>query len=473
VSKTIRNTHISGEAGVIKFAEYCNQHVPYILFREVVKNDFGIDGEVELTRTNEERKIEPTGEIIKVQIKTVGSDNSYIRNEKDSQFEFHARKEDIEYWDKYRKNGIEVIIIIYDQRNDSLYCKKVFDADVYIAKESLKKNRKKNLNSILFDKSENILTTGESGFTQKYSNSFKGRISFDLKENLQSNFMKLKLHPKQVYQYKSKYKTKKAIFENIKSEEAPYFIVYGEYIYTFIELGSEYKVFKEKVISTDEKHFIPYSEIVESNVLKNHYVELLNEHLRSFLWNKKIVYSKDYKRYYFKFLPDESEVTVEFRTRKRNQFSEKSVVKRFDYNKLSFYRHLAVEFKYLFVDADLFIILNPKYLFTEDGRQTLEPKKITKLTNFLTSREYNNHYCDWLHFWWNFLSKGKDEITIYEDPVYKNITGPQTPKFHSKHPRILLSYYYQFEVDFGIPIDKKERKKKQNMPDISSSNLLF
>jgi hypothetical protein len=62
---------------------------------------------------------------MKVQIKTTSSDNSYIRNEKTNSFEFYPRKEDLDYWNKYRKNGIEVLLVIYDQRNDSLYCKKL------------------------------------------------------------------------------------------------------------------------------------------------------------------------------------------------------------------------------------------------------------------------------------------------------------------------------------------------------------
>jgi len=37
MGKIVRNTHISGEAGVIKFADYCNRHNAYIFFREVLK----------------------------------------------------------------------------------------------------------------------------------------------------------------------------------------------------------------------------------------------------------------------------------------------------------------------------------------------------------------------------------------------------------------------------------------------------
>lgn len=150
MGKEVRNTHISGEAGVIKFADYCNRHQPYILFREVLKSDFGIDGEVELTWINEDRKIEPLGEIMKVQIKTVSSDDSYIRNEKETSFEFYPRKEDIEYWEKYKKNGIEILLIIYDNRKDALYCKNVIDPDLYVGKENLKKGKRRTLMQLHF-----------------------------------------------------------------------------------------------------------------------------------------------------------------------------------------------------------------------------------------------------------------------------------------------------------------------------------
>jgi hypothetical protein len=74
MGKQIKQSHIVGETGVIEFHKYCVNHQPYILFREQCKNDFGIDGEVELTRVNEERKIEPTAEIIKIQIKSSSTD---------------------------------------------------------------------------------------------------------------------------------------------------------------------------------------------------------------------------------------------------------------------------------------------------------------------------------------------------------------------------------------------------------------
>lgn len=462
MGKTVRQTHITGEFGVIRFSEYCNRHKPYIIFREVVKNDFGIDGEIELTRTNEYSKIEPTGEILKVQIKTVGSDNSYIKNEKDDQFEFHPRIEDLDYWSKYKSNGFEVVLVIVDERNDKIFCKKVFDHDIYVANNNLKKTRgKRNVNPIVFDKMDNVLIVGESNFIAKYSKLFKQRINFDTSETLMGNFLKCKAIPKQLIKYKSKYGNKKEIYNHIQQEEAPYFIVKGGEVYTFEELGNEYATFKSKILESTEKQCILSKDIFASKVLRNYFSELLNELLKAFLGRKLLNYDKSNNRFFFRKLKEKDDLVVESTTRKRGQISQKAVVKRYEYGKMKFFRHIAVEFKFHYIEDDVFISLIPKYYFTEDGKKLLEPEIITKLTNYMTAREFNNHYCDWLHFWWSYLSNGNEELVVYEHPAYKTVTTMQNSAFYQKNPRFTLSKYSLFTVQFGIPLDVKERKKKQ------------
>lgn len=139
MSKTIRDTHVTGMKGVNLFEQYCLQHSPVIIFRETLKSDFGIDAEIEMTEFNDERKVEPTGEIIKVQIKTDGTGHSYIKNEGQTQFDYYASEDDIEYWSKYKSHGLEVVLVIIDASNQKIYCKKVFDTDLGIAKTAQKK----------------------------------------------------------------------------------------------------------------------------------------------------------------------------------------------------------------------------------------------------------------------------------------------------------------------------------------------
>lgn len=465
MGKTVKDTHITGEFGVIHFSEYCNRHKPYIIFREVLKSDFGIDGEIELTRTNEDNKIEPTGEILKVQIKTAGTNNSYIKNEGPRRFEFHPRKEDLDYWGKYKNNGFEVLLVVVDKRTNNMYCKKVFDTDIFIAKNSLlKTGKKRNINPIVFDKEENLLKIGESNFVKKYSTLFTQRINFDTTETLIGNFLKFKSLPKQLIKYPSKYNNKKDIYEYITQDEAPFFIVKGGDVYTIEELGIEYSSFKSKILESDNKQIISFKDIIEDKILRNYFTELLNEFLKYFLGRKQLNYDKKYGRFYFR-LPKEMETfVVETTTRKRGQFSQKTVVKKYEYGKVIFYRHIAVEFRYHYIEGDLFLSLIPKYYFTQDGRKVLGPDLITKFTNYLTAREFNNHYCDWLHFWWSYLTNDKEGLIIYEHPKYKTLTKIQSPSFYNKYPRIVLSNFLTFRVPFGIPLDVKERKKK---PDTS------
>lgn len=473
MGKTVRQTHITGEAGVIKFAAYCNQHKPYIFFREVLKSDFGIDGEIELTRVNEDRKIEPLGEVMKVQIKTVNSDSSYIRNERSESFEFFPRKEDVEYWEKYKKNGLEVLLVIYDQRVDQLYCKKVIDTDLFIAKQNISASRKKKTSSaVSFHKKDHLLEFGKHNFAEQYSASFKTRVLFGVKEVLQANYLNYKNHPKQMYVYESKYKNKKEIYEHIEQNEAPVFVIYNSLIYTACEIDSFYSGFKTKVLKDAASKFISYNEILEDRPLRNHYVELLNEYLKGLLKSKRLAYQKEYRRFYF-FLPrDQEGVTIPAITRKLGQATEKEAVKKFTYGELTFFRHLALETKHYWIGKEPVLLIQPKYLFTNDGRTTLSPKAITKFTNYLTSREFNNAYCDWLYFWWIYLSDG-EELVTYTDPAVANVTSVQKKSFYTKHIRIVLGRFQEFEIDFGIPMDKKNRRKA-GLPDTgASTNLLF
>jgi len=472
MSKIIRNTHISGEAGVLKFAEYCNRHVSYIIFREVVKNDFGVDGEIELTRINEERKTEPLGEIMKVQIKTVASDNSYIRNEMPNSFEFYPRKEDIEYWEKYKNNGLEVLLVIYDQRIDALYCKRVIDTDLYIAKQNLKTTRKKVSSAIAFHKQDNLLEIGKNDFTIKFSSSFKSRVAFGTKENLQLNFLKYKQYPRLMYMYECKYKNKKAVYEIIEDYEAPIFVLYNSVLYSSVELGGYYASFKSKVLTDTQAKLINYSDILNDKALRNHYIELLNAYLKSFLKTKKLAFQKDYRRFYFWLPKDQESVKITTTTRKRGQLSTKEVVRKYTYGSRTFFRHLALECKHTFIAKEPVLLLQPKYYFTSDGKTALSPKEITKLTNYLTARECNNNYCDWLHFWWSYLSYGS-ELVLYADPAYQDVKTVQPRSFYTKHLRIALAEYSVMTVDFGIASDKKERKKDIQPISGSSQNLLF
>jgi Domain of unknown function (DUF4365) len=456
MAKVVRDTHITGEAGVIAFAKYCNEHRPYIIFREITKNDFGIDGEIELTRTNQEGKREPTAEVLRIQIKTTNSDNSYIKNETDTSFEFFPEKDDIEYWSKYKRYNQDVLLVIYDNRYQKLYCKKITDIDLHSGKLNEKKNKRL---PITYDKTENLLNSEASNFVQKYSSSFRSRVNFDIKEILSTNFFPFAHYPKVVYAYKAKYKSKRQIYEHIQQPDAPFFVVYDSIIYTFNDLsGQSFSKFKTEILAEAKGETISYNKILLDKDLKRHYVELLSDCFRTLLWDKGLTFSKDYSRFYFRKKRDENLVEVPARTRKRDRETNKKVVTYHSYGKNSFYRHIAVELKTIFIEEKPYLIIIPKYFFTKDGKEPLEPKLITRFTNYLTAREYNNHYLDWLHFWKSYFFRSEREWTLVD---YNKV-------------KIILKQYEQFEVPFGIATDYvKERKKKMVQEPREKQKTLF
>ncbi len=436
--KIVKDSHATGEQGVVLFSQYCAEHKPMILFKEVLKHDFGIDGELELTRKTQDGKVEACAEILKVQIKSVNSDNSYIQNESKNSFDYYATKDDLDYWLKYEKHGMPVLLVIVDLRTRLLYAKRIAKLETFGSK-------KKKL-PIRFDKLENQLVPGKNDFPQKFSTDFRTRINFDTSETLLTNALQVKKFPKLLYKNISNFETKKEIFAEITGDDAPHFALKGTEIYSFREIaGADCDTFIKKVVKENKNEPIPFKNILESLDLTNIYLELFYTHLKHELKSRGLSYSKDYKRYYFPLPEGKEGKTITIRTRKKHAQKEKKVVTKHTYTKTSFYRHYALEFKVKIFEGSPQLIINPKYLFTSDGRKTLPPRKITKYTNFLTAREYNNVYADLLHLWKDFLFKGADELKL----------------FASNESPILISDFTAITVPFGIALDKRSRDKKK------------
>ena len=71
-------------------------HEMNCIFREITKDDFGVDGEIELTVQKSSGKgFETTGGIIKVQAK---SGPSYVKQDSDTSFVAPVKLNDLESW---------------------------------------------------------------------------------------------------------------------------------------------------------------------------------------------------------------------------------------------------------------------------------------------------------------------------------------------------------------------------------------
>jgi hypothetical protein len=437
MGKIIKETHITGDKGVATFHSYCTQHKPYILWRPETVNDFGIDGEVELAATNSDNKLEATGEILKVQLKSTLK-GSYIHKETDTSFEFHADQRDMSYWNRHK---LAVLLVVYDDSRQRLYCKKVTDMDVGLTRTN---------QAIIFDKKDNLLETGVHNFTSKYSNEFKQRINYDITEEISINLFKFSILPNYIYEFDSKVSKASEIFAKFPSDiDRPIFAINAKKIYTFSDPGV-YQKFCSEIIAYDKNQ--SYKQVFKTyfnDVNKRRIiVELLNQHIRYIFYQKKIGFNGQYKRFYFLPEKDQQERKIVYNAKSGKRDSvTRTVVTYKKYGKDSFYRHNAFEIKYTVIEGQLYGIINPQYLFTSDGKNPLEDtEKITKFTNYLTSREFNQQVLNHIHAISDYITgrDGKISICEIEDSI------------------IRLAPYNKEKVKFGIPLDNNETANSQS-----------
>ncbi|MEE1945844.1 DUF4365 domain-containing protein [Pedobacter sp. KR3-3] len=417
MAKYVSPTHIIGDSGVIKFKQYCNQHDPYIIFREIKEHDYGVDGEIELVKFEKEKMI-ASGQIIKVQLKSTASSNSYIKNQTDDGFTFYATQDDFEYWSAH---NLGVILVIYDSQKDRLFARKITKEDYVYHK----KHTKTSSYPVVFKNTETELFVGEGTFFTKIRESyFKPRFDGNVKETLVSNVQFFSSFPKVLYIYNSEFKTKKDVFKQMdEGVQIPPFLIYNKKIYCFQNIPTFHKDFRERILTTTDSQpeILKYDEFFEDKSLLNHYVELLNLYLRDFfVKDRKLWANRKNKGHFFFAKPStEDSLKITYKTRKRETQGERTVVNFYEYGKDAFFRHMGFTYYIDFLDKSPIFILNYKYHFTKDGGEPLSPMKITKYTNKLNGLEYNSQVLNTLHFWQEYLSGGHDMIKIAELDEFK------------------------------------------------------
>jgi hypothetical protein len=458
MSKYLIKSQIVGEKGVAAFHDYCANHNPPILWREETKNDFGIDGEIELVNKNENGNLEVTGEILKVQIKSTET-GSYITGNTEASFEFNASVEDFKYWNNHK---LSVILVIYFTKDEILYAKKIEPIDC---------ERSKKRMSIIFNKKANILSKGENTFLPKFSCYFKGRVNYNSKEILFTNIFRFNKLPKFIYEYRSKVSNIKDIFAS-GINPLPDFILRSSQFYSFIRL-EQYSDFFKEFVDNAKPEIIHFKSFIRDKEKRNYSIELLNKYFRDHCYKKGVGFNKEYNRFYFKKFNEEPESKIEkptyikevYRTnnyvpkaRIRASIERETVTRYTYYNKVDFYRHFAFETFYFLDEDNLYISITPKYLFTSDGKNVLEDKKkVTRYTNYLTSKEYNQQVLNHIYFVFQYLSDNKDVISLAD---YENCI-------------ISISRMITFEVPFSIDNDiSKNETIVDTEPDLIQG-LLF
>ncbi len=376
-------------------------HDMHCIYREISKDDFGIDGEIEVVTFKVDGvSYETTGGIIKLQSK---AGSSYIKHDSDTGFYAYVRQQDLQLW-----NGANypVIFVVYHPKDDQLYWKDV--------KKYIKTNLQTFQQSprIEFDKASDIFDENCYEAMCNLAKTSPPPISLQQQERLYSNLLLVKRTPGSITQASTTFQQRQQIRVQLQGAIPP-FDVKAEKLSTLADLRDPECVLRPFCDITTIRDISVQQWIVDEQCRRD-YIFLLNQLLTGHLHRCGVRFNRDYHRYYF---PREDDSRLEFkrdwlnvRTSRLAPF--RIVAKYYNYGQEYYWRHLAAEMSFQYIGEVLCLQILPKYLFTIDGQTSCDPDKVGAYTTKIKAVERNIHVLNHILFWADVLSQRTPSIDI-------------------------------------------------------------
>jgi hypothetical protein len=417
------------------------------LFREISKDDVGLDGEIEvLVPKPTGPGFVTTGGIIKVQAK---SGDSFVVQDTPTSFATPVKRTDLEYW---QSATFPVLFIVYHPGEDRLYCKEVqsyIRATPRIWQAPYR---------ILFDKRTDEFSPARKDHVTALAGVSPPRISFHQKERLFSNLFLVKRLPRMLTSAPTEHPDVRHVRGQIHGYVPPFCIVDGR-LYTLSDLRNPHCVLRD---FCDPGHI---SELLSDVWLKDtnrrrDYVYLLNRLLSDHLYRCGMRYHPHYGRHY---LPRKDNESREFKqdwynVRTSRTAPPRITAKYYEYGPDAFWRHLAAVFRFKQFGNAWFLQVIPKYLLTTDGREPYDQERTGPLVTKLKARERNPHVLNHVLFWADVLAQHSPTIQIQLDR--------RTVMLIERTP-------YSGVADFAIPADPAVFEEPPEVGQGSFLDLLF
>jgi len=379
-------------------------HEMKCIFRETSKDDFGIDGEIEVVVPKPSGEgFETNGGIVKVQAK---SGESYIKQDSETSFSTPVKEDDLKLW---YSSTYPVLFIVYHPKDDKLYWREV---------QSYVKNTPKAFQPpyrITFNKATDEFSPKCYIQICQLAEVSPPRISTHEREQLYSNLLAVKRLPSLITHAPTKCRD----YEQIRSQITgfvPPFCLIEERLYTLSNL-CDGKCVLRNFCDTGNIASLIAEEWIRDDISRNNYVFLLNKLLGIHLWRCGLIYNRDFKRNYF---PRQDEARLEFKQdwfniRTNKPAPSRIITKYYEYGVNKFWRHLAVNLSFKPIGSSWFLQVLPKYLFTKDGKIPWDSDKIGSYTTKLKAKEWNIQVLNHVLFWADVLSQRNPTIEIKLD----------------------------------------------------------
>lgn len=367
-------------------------HQMRCIYREITKDDFGIDGEIEIVVPKSDGQgYETTGSTIKFQAK---SGKSYIKSDTPNSFHTSVSKDDLELW--YKANN-PTIYIIYHPGDNKLYWK---DVKSYV---KTSRNVWQQPFHIEFDKLHDEFTQASFENLRAMAQVDSPRISFQQKEQLYSNLLPITAIPG-LWSSPTTAETDEEI-RFASAYELPPFFVSAHRLYSFFDLTIPNNPLASWIDPQDVTSE-QLQRVCQDQDLRRGYIETLNQLMRAHLSQCSVEYTELYRRYYF---VRENSHDLEFKhnwlnIRNNREAPPRITVKHYKYGLDAFWRHLAVALNFKQFGDRWFLQVIPRYFFTTDGVLAFDNTKVGSYTTRIKAKEVNYHVLNHILFWADVLS---------------------------------------------------------------------
>lgn len=321
----------------------------------------GIDGWIELRDST-------TGEVgnswIAVQSKAVSE-----VTENDTHVKFSPKQKDVEYW----LQGNQPVVVVLSQPDLNIGW--WVSAKGYYQGKNIAKDR-----VIRFEKGEDEFSSSVADQLKTLSAEAGSGAYFTPKrrsETLSSNLIKVWRWGAKIYSRESSHKMAKELSDALRenNDAAP-----REWILTDGKVYSFHDLSESAWDSACEGETFSFNadEWAYSDEHGRKFVWLLNSCLRQFLWQFYMRYSKDEDCFYF--LPSisrdshdqriiERRVTYKSRQKKTGRSVVTKYMHKVEKDRIAYYRHTAFSGRFLRFGNEWFLMVEPTYLFTTDGKE--------------------------------------------------------------------------------------------------------
>lgn len=404
MAKTVSPSKFQEWAGLDRIQQVT--HSMNCVYRELQKDDYGIDGEIEVVVPKSSGEgFEATGGIIKFQSK---SGKSYIKENSSESFSVSVDKSDIEYW---HQANFPTLFIVYHPQDDKLYFREVKEY-IRITPEIFRSPHK-----ISFVKSENEYNANAFEKLRQIAGNSPARVSRGDRERLYSNLLTVKKLPNLITYAPTDYISREEVFAEANRIAsgmfiAPFFIKENN-LYTLDDLRN-HQCSLRRFCDTKNINDDSAEKWATDPLKKADFLYLLNQLMGNHLRSCGLAYNRDYKRTYF---PRQNATDLEFRRRwhnirTRRDIIPRIVVKYYEYAGDKFWRHSALNINFKQIGEAWFLQIVPRYFFTEDGENPSPGELVGPYTTGIKAKERNLKVLNDILFWSDVLAKDKHEIEM-------------------------------------------------------------